>query len=261
MDEIGQEPGRDFRLPPGPRRWLTLVGVAGLVAAITVAGVNRLGGQHGAPAPGVPAATTSPDSESVIEASVWPGVPVTSPALIQVLPAPTSTVSPDVPAPGTVLLTCDSVDWARPDPNWQADSLRVGTLWLLDARPLGYARLGQTQQADDGRAGQDGASRDVEVLVHIGAGSIVVLRAAAGASPYFEFLNSPGTTGDYQGLDGGRGFTFAPCSAPARGYGGLIALYDIGFSIVPGHTASVEVWTSPSARPVWLTFTAPAGRG
>jgi hypothetical protein len=137
----------------------------------------------------------------------------------------------------------------------------VGTLWLLDARQLGYARLGHSRQAADARPGQGGASRDVEVLVHVGAGSTVVLRAAAGASPYFEFLNSPGITGDYQGLDGGRGLTFAPCPAHDLGSGGLIALYDIGFSIVPGHTASVEVWTSPSARPVWLTFTAPAGRG
>jgi len=261
MDEIGQEPSRDFRLPPGPRRWLTLVGVAGLVAAITVAGVSRLGGQRGAPSPGVSSATASRDSESVIGASAWPGVPVTSQTLIQVLPAPTSTAPADAPAPGTVLLTCDSVDWAQPAANWQADSLRVGTLWLLDARQFGYARLGRTQQAADGRPGQGGASRDVGVLVHVGAGSTVVMRAAAGASPYFEFLNSPGTTGDYQGLDGGRGFTFAPCSAPDLRDGGLIALYDIGFSIVPGHTASVEVWTSPSARPVWLTFTVPANRG
>jgi hypothetical protein len=263
MDEISQQPRRDFRLPPGPRRWLALVGVTALVATISAVGVSRLGGQPGARAPGVPSASVSLGSESVIEASLAPlrGSPVTSPALLQVLPAPTSPVSRAIPAAGTVLLTCDSVDWAQPDSNWQADSLRVGPLWLLDARHLGYARLGQTRPAAAGETGHGGGSRDVEMLVHVGAGSTVVMRAAAGTSPYFEFLNSPGTTGDYQGLDGGGGFTFVPCPAADSGDGGLIALYDVGFSIVPGHTASVEVWTAPSARPVWLTFTAPASRG
>jgi hypothetical protein len=28
MDEISEEPRHDFRLPPGPRRWLTVAGVA-----------------------------------------------------------------------------------------------------------------------------------------------------------------------------------------------------------------------------------------
>jgi hypothetical protein len=95
------------------------------------------------------------------------------------------------------------------------------------------------------------------MLVHVDGGSTVVMRAATGTSPYFEFLNSPATTGDYQGLDGGRGYTLAPCPGAGTGHGGT-GFYDLGFSIVPGHAASVEIWTSPTARPVWVTFTAPA---
>jgi hypothetical protein len=60
MDEISQEPKHEFRVPPGPRRWLAVAGSVGLVAAISVFGINRLGGQHDGSAPGVPAPTTSP---------------------------------------------------------------------------------------------------------------------------------------------------------------------------------------------------------
>lgn len=253
MDEISQGPGRDFRVPPGARRWLTVIGAAGavgVVAAVAVFGVTRGGGRHGAGASG--GSAVSHRSDSVIVASAGPGAPI---AAVPNIPAPTLAATlPD--AAGTVLLTCDSVVWRQPDPNWQAGSLQIGTMWLLGGRHLGYARLGRAQPGG-GHAGSGGTSRDVEMLVHIGAGSTVVMRAATGVSPYFEFLNSPATTGDFQGLDGGRGFTFVPCPAPDLGYGGLVPFYDVGFSIVPGHTASVEVWTSPSARPVWLTFTAP----
>ena len=218
-------------------RWLTIAGVVGLVAAIAVSGVTRGGGRHGAgassvpsagassvPSAGassVPSASASPDSERVIQIQA-----TSEPSVALVLPMiPTRVSVPAIPAapqaaPGTVLLTCDSVVWGQPDPNWQAGSLRVGTMWLVDRRHLGYVRLGRTRQAADGPAGHGAASRDVEMLVHVGAGSTVVMRAAAGESPYFEFLNSPGSTGDLQGADGGRGFTFVRCSAPDLGYGG-----------------------------------------
>lgn len=235
MDEIGQEPRRDFRLPPGPRRWLALAGVAALVAAVTVAGVSRLGEHRGAGASGRTTASASPDSQSVIAASLVPAA-----------------------GAGTALLTCDSVVWSHPAPNWQAGSLRVGTMWLLGARQQRYARLGRTE-AEPGAPGA--VSRYVRMLVHVDAGSTVVMRAGTGTRPYFEFLNSPATTGDYQGPDGGSGYTFLPCPAADAGDGGMTGFYEVGFSIVPGHTAAVEVWTSPTARPVWLTFAAPAAPG
>jgi hypothetical protein len=252
MDEIGQEPKREFRVPSGPWRWLAFVGVAGLVAAVTVVGVTRADRGHRGDAASSPAATASHESEPVIAVSA--GVPQGSVVLQPINPAPQ-------PAPGTVLVTCDSVVWDQMSPYWQADSLQVGTLWLLGGRHLGYVRLGRTTQTAGASAEHSGSSRDVEMLVHVGAGSTVVMRAAQGTSSYFDFLNSAGTTGDFQGLGRAHGYTFVPCAAPDLGYGGLISVYDVGFSIVRGHTASVEVLTSPSARPVWLTFSAPSGEG
>jgi hypothetical protein len=251
VDEISQEPRRDFRLPlpPGPRRWLILIGVAGLVAAITVVGVNRPGGRHVAGGSSRPTAAQSPDAQSVIVASLGS---TRTPTL-----EPIETVPPA--GAGTALLTCESVVSSR-HPNWQVGSLRIGSLWLVGGRQQGYVRLGRTQQAPSGHGGISGVSLYVQMLVHVDPGSPVVMRAAAGTRPYFEFLDSPATTGDYQGPDGGAGYTFFPCSVagPASG-NGVTDFYEVGFSIVPGHTAAVEVWTSPSARPVWLTFTAPAG--
>jgi hypothetical protein len=273
-DEISQGPRRDFRLPPGPRRWVTVLGVAGLVAAVTVFAVTRNGDHGGAGGPSVPTPTPAANGGIFILTGPAPtplsdGTGISTPTVVPVVPGPTAPVPQLSAAPETTLLTCDSVVWGQPAPNWQAGSLRVGTMWLLDGRHLGYARLGRIRQAAGGPAeGSAGGPAgdapqilEVEMLVHVGAGSAVVMRSAAGSSAYFQFLNSPGSTGDFQGLDGGRGYTFVPCSAPDLRYRGLIALYDVGFSIVPGHTASVEVWTSPSARPVWLTFAAPAGRG
>jgi hypothetical protein len=255
MDEIGQEPKREFRVPSGPWRWLAFVGVAGLVAAVTMVGVTRAGEGHGGHAASSPAATASHGLEPIIEVSA--AVTQGSVVLQPLNPAPTA----PHPAPGTVLLTCDSVVWDQMDPSWEADSLRVGTLWLLGGRHLGYVRLGLARQTAVASAGHSGSSRDVEMLVHVDAGSTVVIRAAQGTSTYFDFLKRAGTTGDFQGLGRGRGYTFVPCAAPDLGYGGLISVYNVGFSIVRGRTASVEVLTSPSARPVWLTFTAPSGEG
>jgi len=243
MDEIGQEPRRDFRLPPGPRRWLTVVGIAGLVAVVAVVGVNRLGRHHAA------SGAATPDAPSPIVASLFPGTPTLEPITPIELPADGT---------GTVLLTCDSVVTSR-HPSWQAGSLRVGRLWLVGGRQQGYVRLGRTRQPPSGNSE---ASRYVQMLVHVDPGSEVVMRAAAGTGPYFEFLNSPNTTGDYQGFDWGSGYTFVPCSVPGPATGnGVTDFYEVGFSIVPDRAASVEVWTSPSARPVWLTFTAPGGQG
>jgi len=83
-----------------------------------------------------------------------------------------------------------------------------------------------------------------------------VMRAAAVTRPAFQFLGSPDPAGGFRGLGGARGYTFVPCPAADSG-GGMTGFYDLGFSIVPGRTAAAEVWTSPSARPVWLTFSAP----
>ncbi len=237
-DEISQGPDKGSRLPRPPR-WLTAAAVAGLVAVAAALTVTRSGGRDSTAAPATPAATQAPSA---------PPAPATAaPARL-----PQVTV-----AAGTVLLTCDSASVGQLRPGWRAGSLQVGTLWFVGGRRLGYVRLGRGGRAG-APAGPSEPSRQVEMLVHVDAGAAVVMRSAAGTWPSFEFLNSPASTGDFQGLDGGRGYTFVPCPAADTAHGGRTDFYDVGFSIAPGHTASVEVWTATDARPVWLTFTAPA---
>lgn len=255
-------------------RWLTAAAVAGLVAVVAALTVTRSWG-HGTGGHDA----SRRDSAAGSTTSAGATAPPASPAAQVPPPAPATPVPPGsahgAPRPfvasGTVLLTCDSVSPGRLKPDWRAGSLRVGTLWLVGGRHLGYARLGRpgpAYQGRDGRPASQGAgasagygrlSRDVEMRVHVDAGATVVMRAAAGTLGYFEFLNSPASIGDYQGLDGGRGYTFVPCPVANAGSGGT-DFYDVGFSIAPGHTAAVEVWTSTDARPVWLTFTTPTSR-
>ncbi len=158
--------------------------------------------------------------------------------------------------PGTLLLTCDSVLWGQLQPDWRAGSLRVGPLWLVGARQLGYAHLGHAQPPGGTQPVRAAAGRAIEMLVHVDAGSTVAIRAA-GAPPDFRFTEAG--LGPDISRAGNRGFTLASCPRGADGSGGWTDFYDLGFFVVPGHAASVEVWTSLAARPVWLTFTAPAG--
>lgn len=275
MDVIGQGPERDPMPARKPSRRLTWAAVAVLVVLAAAFAVTR--GHRGAAPPWAVGVTASPGARAV------PGVPSSRPlppimavpsvsavrgaygsSLVLTVPfsAQGAVCGQVIAAPDTALLTCDSAIWAQPELDWRSGSLRVGPLWLIGGRRLGYARLGRADQALQGAgtsAAHRGPGRDVEMLVHVDSGPIVVMRAAPGTTPYFEFLNSPASTGDYQGLDGGRGYTFVPCPAGESAPGGGTDFYDVGFSIVPGHTASVEVWTAKSARPVWITFTAPAG--
>jgi hypothetical protein len=243
MDEIGQGPDND-RQRRASRSWLTTGAMICLVLVALVVAVRSASGSHPAPAPAAskPAATAA-RSAPVVAA-----------------PAPAAQL---VAAPGTVLLTCDSVTFSN-EPDWKAGSLRVGSLWLVGGRSLGYVRDGRAASAAGAPSGQAPAAKAVvsvvvQMLVHIDPGARVVMRAAAGTWPAFDFLNSPASIGDFQGLGGGLGYTFAPCPGADPGYG--TGFYDVGFAIVPGHMASVEVQASPSARPVWLTFTAPAKAG
>jgi hypothetical protein len=160
--------------------------------------------------------------------------------------------------PGTLLLTCDAVLWGQLPPGWRAGSLRVGPLWLVGGRQLGYAHLRRAAPAGRTRPIRASASRVVEMLVHVDAGAIVAIRAA-GAPAGFRFTEAGlGRAEMPRAAD--RGFTLASCPRGVRGSGIWTDFYDLGFSAVPGHPAAVEVWTSPAARPVWITLTAPGGK-
>jgi len=239
MDEIGQGPDKD-RQWSASRRWLTTGGITGLVIVALVLTVTRTSGfHHPAAAPSTPAASAVPPVPRVV---------VPPPA-----PAPELQV-----APGTVLLTCDSSVQEQLKPDWRTGSLRVGTLWLVAGRSQRYVRLGRAASAGRTPSAKGLAMRDVEMLVHVDAGATVTVRAAAGTYPYFQFIDGYGWGAEYQSLNGDRGFTFVPCPREASGADGSTSLYDLGFAVSPGDSAAVEVWTSPTARPTWVTFTAPA---
>ena len=261
-DEISQGPEREFRLPPRARRIVIAAAVAGLVAASAVFAVTRGGGHgahqagvrgaHGAvpasalPRPQLVIATMLPDSSSADQILIFTNAPTP-------IAATAYAIVPAVAAPGTVLMTCDTDSTGELGANWRAGSLRVGSLWLVGGRQSGYVRLGRARQPGLATAAGSTQLRAWEMLVHVDAGSAVVMRPAAGTRSYFHFWHDPGD-GSHQSL-GDKGFTFAPCPAFERG-GVVTDFYDVGYSLAPGRTASVEVWTSPSARPVWLTFTA-----
>jgi len=233
--------------------------VAGLVAVTAVVGLARFGAGHRAAAPPPPATPSrvsrpaaGPSQPSAQPADVF-GAQIVVPQDLD----PTAAPGPQpTAAPGTFLLTCDAALSGLLDPDWRAASLRVGSLWLVGGRQ--YARVGRAGPADRARRGpgQVTARREVQMLVHVDAGSTVIMRAAAGSSKYFQFTGAGLGSADLA-RDGDRGFTFVPCPRGVTSAVGWTDFYDLGFSIVPGHAATVEVLTSPSARPVWLTFTAP----
>lgn len=259
MDEISQGPQRDGR-PPRTPRWLTAAAIAGVVAVAAVVMVTRGGGGprggssggsgsggNGAAAPAASRATTVTTGEL--------GVRMVVPQVLQ----PTSTGGPRPrTVPGTLLLTCDAVLWGQLPPDWRAGSLRVGPLWLVGGRKLGYAHFGRVAPAGRTRPIRATASRVVEMLVHVDAGATVAIRTAAGAPPDFRFTEAGLDRADMSRA-ADRGFTLASCPRGARGSGVWTDFYDLGFTVVPGHAVTVEVWTSPSARPVWISFTAPGG--
>jgi hypothetical protein len=224
LDEITHGPKREFRLPP--RRWLAIAAVVGLVAIGVALGVAGTGGRHAGGS--LPQATSS-----------------SGPTLLPSMPRPTS-------FPGTVLLTCQSANWGQLESGWRSSSLRAGPLWFVSDRQPGYVRYGRTMPSPGRSSGRAEPGRDVVMIVEVANGSTVVLKAGAGTASYFRFLS-----GGFE-LPGDSGFTFVPCPSGGLGPNGDLTDFYLGFSITPGRAAPVEVWTPVSARPIWLTFTAPA---
>lgn len=159
--------------------------------------------------------------------------------------------------PGTLLLTCDAVLWGQLQPDWRAGSLRVGPLWFVAGRQLGYAHLGRAAPAGRTRPIHATAIR-VEMLVHVDGGATAAIRVAAGAPRGFRFTEAGLDSADMPPA-ADRGFTLASCSRDAGHSPIWTDFFDLGFTAVPGRAVSVEIWTSPSARPVWVTFTVPSG--
>lgn len=268
IDEISQGPRDDDRPSSKRSRWLVTGAIAGVAAAAAALLLTR-GGE-----PRVAAAPPAPSASSVSGATARATPPVPQPTGLRlslpngvsglqvvtfqdapggafrvsliVTPGTLREVIPHSPLTLDELLRCQSASTARLGPGWRAGSLRVGPAWFVGGTRLGYVHLGRGAPAAAQPPGRAASSRTVEMLMHIATGSVVQMQVATGAKRYFQFLN-----GDGLPLAGGGESIFGLC--PANG----TDVYRLGFSIAPGHAASVEVWTSTNGEPVWLTFTAP----
>lgn len=143
--------------------------------------------------------------------------------------------------------TCQSATRGQLGPDWRAGSLHSGSLWLVAGRQLGYVHPDSWMLPAGTAAGHSSSVRTVQMLLRVDPASVVMMYLAPGTGPYFRFLDGAG-----QPL-GGTSIVFESCPHSTD----RADVYHLGFSIAAGHTASVEVWTIPSAQPSWLTFSAP----
>lgn len=234
MDEISQGSERDPRLSPRLRRMVTATAVAGLVAVAAPLALTR-GGAHGSAAP----RASDTASSRRIALPRPQNVPAASPQTVTVSSQPW-VVGQDK------TFSCRSATRGQLAPDWRAGSLHAGQLWLVAGSQLGYVHPDGWTLPGGTAAGQPGSARTVQMQVRVAPGSVVMMYLAPGTGPYFRFLNGKG-----QPL--GDSIVFESCpGSTARA-----DVYRLGFSIAAGHTASVEVWTVPSAQPSWLTFSAP----
>lgn len=265
MDEISQGPERERELSPKTRRLLGVLAMAGLVAVAATLTLTRGGGGHpGAAAPRASAATAAsaaPVSQAGgLPPPLVPAVQETQfvgPPGAQIIFSSSSQITStrntqqvtqaDLPKVRSVAaLSCQPVSQGQLGPGWRAGSLHAGPLWLVGGRKLGYAHLGVGTPRPGGLA-HGAPVRKVQVLVYVDAGSFAIMAIATGASPYSQFTDGAGRP---LGVDA---VVFPPCPDS----GGRAEAYRLGFSIAAGHPMAVEVWTVPSARPVYLTLTAP----
>ena len=86
------------------------------------------------------------------------------------------------------------------------------------------------------------------------------MKAVPQSRSYFRFFDGFHPGGGNPLPAGDTGFTFVPCPRTSPGPNGRVTDFYLGFAIDAGRAAPVEVWTSASRQPLWLTFTAP-GRG
>jgi hypothetical protein len=236
MDEISQGSERDPRLSPERRRMLAAAAIAGLVAVAVPVALTR-GGEHGRVAPRASVTTSSqqiapPGPQNVSAASSPKVTPSNQPWVVG----------------QDKTFTCQSATPRQLGPDWRAGSLHVGPLWLVAGRQLGYVHPDGWLLPAGTAAGHGSSVRTVQMLIRVDPESVVMMYLAPGTGPYFQFLDGAG-----QPL-GGNSIVFEPCPDSHRA-----DVYHLGFSIAAGHTASVLVWTMPSAQPSWITLSAPTG--
>lgn len=166
-------------------------------------------------------------------------------------PGPSPTTAPD-----TVLLTCDSANGGPLGPHWRARSLQAGPLWFVYGRQQGYVHYSGWHAAARGRS-RSGNRRIGVMIIEVAPGSTVVMRAAPAARPYFHFVDGFGSVSATKQAEGEPGFTLVACPRGSGGPSGQVTDFYLGFSIVAGRTAPVEVWSSADSRPIQVIFTCP----
>lgn len=254
MDEIRQGPRDDCRSYPKPPRWVTAAAVAVVVAVATVLAVTRGGEQHqAAAAPPSLARSASPAVSAAGRVVPMPmPLPVGSGVPIMVIAGWQNASQQEVVNAATGqrigqigTLGCQVSVWRKLDPDWRTGSLRAGPLWFVGGRRLGYVHLGRDATAAGTADGHATSSRELDVLMHLDPGANAMMRVNAGAAAHFKFLDKQ--------FAGDMGLILSACPV-SDGVAGFTDFYQLQFSIAAGHTASVELWTSTSARPVWVTF-------
>jgi hypothetical protein len=121
-------------------------------------------------------------------------------------------------------------------------------------------RYGLPGRANRALPAPSGAGTVVQIVVDVAAGSRIVLKPAQGTAAYFQFLSGIGNGIVYRLPAGATGYTLAACPAGSPGATGAMTEFLLAFDTQPGRMVPVEVRTSPSARPAWLTFTAPTAQ-
>jgi hypothetical protein len=206
--------------------------------------IRRLGA--GAAAAAAAIALAFPAATHALQSGPPPAAPRFSAPPARPVPAP-------VAIPGTILLTCTSGNVGQLSSNWRAGSLRAGPLWLVDGRRLGYAHYpGAT---DSVRAAYRQANRTLVVMiVEVANGSTAVMKPVPQARSYFQFLDGFYSGGGNPLPSGDTGYTFAACPRGTSGPNGGVTDFYLGFHIKAGRSAAVDIWPSPSARPIRVIF-------
>jgi hypothetical protein len=176
------------------------------------------------------------------------GPAATGPAIISsATPSSTGTA-----APGTVLRDCPSNNAGTLGSGWKAQSLHVGPVWFIYARPRGTTSPGLRL-----RTGKVAASA---MIIAVENGHTAVVTAAPELGGRFRFLASFNTDGrPYTLAEGAPGLTLAGCPAGPAGtripeiYAPGLTMFWEGFVTDLRGCIPLEVRSSPASQPVRVT--------
>ena len=130
-------------------------------------------------------------------------------------------------------------------------------MWFVGGRQLGYVH-------DDGwhavtpAVPRHGRFQFVVMIIEVTTGSTAVIKPAAAARSYFQFVDGYSPGGYDQLPAGDTGFTLTACPRGTPGFNGAVTDFYLGFSIEPGRAAPVDVRSPAMPHPIRVIFTCPA---